>query len=106
MPRTRMEFAMTDLLVNETVTTHETPDNVKVFVAPGREGSFVSLKPRYENFIGGAWDHSQSILPFVHKWSHVVGVVVDGFAVFAPARCQLVTAHLAAIDAQLILSQP
>ena len=37
---------MTELLVNETMTTHETPDNVKVFVAPGREGSFVSLKPR------------------------------------------------------------
>ena len=25
------------------------------FEAPGRPGSLVSLKPRYENFIGGKW---------------------------------------------------
>jgi aldehyde dehydrogenase len=46
---------MTDLLVEKSVATQETPDNVKVFIAPGKEGSFVSLKPRYDNFIGGEW---------------------------------------------------
>ena len=46
---------MTDLLIEKSVATQETPDNVKVFIAPGKEGSFVSLKPRYENFIGGEW---------------------------------------------------
>ena len=37
--------------VVEPVTTPAT----KVYVAPGREGSIVELKPRYENFIGGHW---------------------------------------------------
>ena len=32
----------------------ETPAT-KVYVAPGREGSIVELKARYENFIGGHW---------------------------------------------------
>ena len=44
---------MTDLLEKKSTTVVE--DNVKVFVAPGLEGSLVSLKPRYENFIGGQW---------------------------------------------------
>src|SRR5215207_9914498 len=30
-------------------------DRPAVFAAPGEEGSPVSLKPRYENFIGGEW---------------------------------------------------
>ena len=30
-------------------------DTPAVFAAPGEAGSPVSLKPRYENFIGGAW---------------------------------------------------
>ncbi len=30
-------------------------DKPAVFAAPGEEGSPVSLKPRYENFIGGEW---------------------------------------------------
>src|SRR5665213_3106324 len=45
---------MTDLMENKTTVGIE-EDNVKVFVAPGLEGSVVSLKPRYENFIGGEW---------------------------------------------------
>src|SRR5271167_231971 len=44
---------MTDLLEKKSIASVE--DNVKVFVAPGRDGSLVSLKPRYENFIGGEW---------------------------------------------------
>src|ERR1035437_8170830 len=46
---------MMDLLVVESVAKVNAADNVKVFIAPGLEGSFVSLKPRYENFIGGEW---------------------------------------------------
>jgi aldehyde dehydrogenase len=46
---------MTDLLVVESAAKVNAADNVKVFIAPGLEGSFVSLKPRYENFIGGEW---------------------------------------------------
>ena len=30
-------------------------DRPAVFAAPGEAGSPVSLKPRYENFIGGEW---------------------------------------------------
>jgi hypothetical protein len=30
-------------------------DKPAVFAAPGEAGSPVSLKPRYENFIGGEW---------------------------------------------------
>ena len=34
----------------------KTPDAVsRVFVAPGRPGSVVDVKPRYDNFIGGKW---------------------------------------------------
>ena len=46
---------MTDLLVNEAAAKADAGDNLKVFIAPGLEGSLVSLKPRYENFIGGGW---------------------------------------------------
>ena len=46
---------MADLLVNERVATSYAADNVEIFIAPGLPGSLVSLKPRYENFIGGKW---------------------------------------------------
>ncbi len=46
---------MTDLLKIESAEMQNPADNVSVFVAPGNEGSFVTLKPRYGNFIGGEW---------------------------------------------------
>ena len=46
---------MTDLLDNVTSTTESRVDNVKVFAAPGEANSLVSLKSRYDNFIGGTW---------------------------------------------------
>jgi hypothetical protein len=36
-------------------TTMAILDRPAVFTAPGEAGSPVSLKPRYENFIGGEW---------------------------------------------------
>jgi len=41
-------------LTTEPVTTQTTPTKDE-FVAPGRPGSVVGVKPRYENFIGGRW---------------------------------------------------
>ncbi|HXQ43506.1 MAG TPA: aldehyde dehydrogenase family protein [Acidimicrobiales bacterium] len=41
-------------LTTDPVTTPTTPTNDE-FVAPGRPGSLVEVKPRYENFIGGRW---------------------------------------------------
>jgi aldehyde dehydrogenase len=38
-----------------TTETTGTSEENNVFVAPGRPGSLVGVKPRYENFIGGAW---------------------------------------------------
>ncbi len=35
--------------------TVETPTAAVPFVAPGRPGSIVDVKPRYENYIGGEW---------------------------------------------------
>lgn len=35
------------------MTTTATASNA--YAAPGTEGSLVSFKPRYENFIGGQW---------------------------------------------------
>ncbi|NNN03205.1 MAG: aldehyde dehydrogenase [Acidimicrobiaceae bacterium] len=46
---------MTDLLEKGAAASSDPADNVTVFVAPGVAGSLVSLKPRYENFIGGEW---------------------------------------------------
>ncbi|HEY5267073.1 MAG TPA: aldehyde dehydrogenase family protein [Acidimicrobiales bacterium] len=49
---------MTDLLEKESTAAADAAknaDNVHVFIAPGLEGSLVTLKPRYENFIGGKW---------------------------------------------------
>ncbi len=46
---------MTNLLEGKSTAKVDEADNVKVFIAPGHEGSLVSLKPRYENFIGGKW---------------------------------------------------
>jgi aldehyde dehydrogenase len=45
---------MTTMTEQKAVTT-ETSPAANVFVAPGRPGSLVEVKPRYENFIGGAW---------------------------------------------------
>jgi aldehyde dehydrogenase len=47
-----MEATMT--LTTDRVTTEEVPTSAE-FVAPGRPGSAVEVKPRYENFIGGRW---------------------------------------------------
>src|SRR5664280_772775 len=38
-----------------TVTSDRAAVASKVYEAPGRPGSPVSVKPRYENFIGGHW---------------------------------------------------
>src|SRR5487761_222456 len=38
-----------------TVTGEESEVSSKVYEAPGQPGSIVSVKPRYENFIGGHW---------------------------------------------------
>lgn len=46
---------MTNLLEKNSHVKAAKADNVKIFVAPGQVGSLVSLKPRYENFIGGKW---------------------------------------------------
>ena len=35
--------------------TGDTTAATKVYDAPGRPGSVVTLKPRYDNFIGGHW---------------------------------------------------
>ena len=36
--------------------TTETPSEKDAsFVAPGRQGSLVEVRPRYDNFIGGTW---------------------------------------------------
>ena len=45
---------MTDVLDVELTDVAEGP-KVQVYAAPGQPGSIVSLKPRYENFIGGQW---------------------------------------------------
>jgi len=47
-----------------------TMEKTAVFEAPGRPGSPVSLKPRYENFIGGHW-----IAPIGGKYSQNVSPV-------------------------------
>ena len=46
---------MTVLLESTSTEEKSMADNVTVFIAPGQEGSLVTLKPRYENFIGGEW---------------------------------------------------
>jgi aldehyde dehydrogenase len=47
---------MTDILIRPAEQTgREDGSDTGVFIAPGRPGSLVSLKPRYENFIGGKW---------------------------------------------------
>jgi aldehyde dehydrogenase len=47
---------MTDILTKPTEESgREGGSATGVFIAPGRPGSLVSLKPRYENFIGGKW---------------------------------------------------
>jgi aldehyde dehydrogenase len=46
---------MTDLMEIASDSQSDPADNVTVFIAPGVEGSLVTLKPRYENFIGGQW---------------------------------------------------
>ncbi len=38
-----------------TATESHREDTVAPYVAPGRPGSLVDVKPRYENFIGGHW---------------------------------------------------
>ena len=43
------------MTLTEEVATTESPDPTKVYVAPGRPGSLVKVKPRYNNFIGGKW---------------------------------------------------
>jgi aldehyde dehydrogenase len=45
---------MTDVLDIEQTEEAKGPQS-SVFVAPGLPGSVVTLKPRYENFIGGQW---------------------------------------------------
>jgi len=45
---------MTDVLDIELTEEAKGPQS-SVFVAPGLPGSVVTLKPRYENFIGGQW---------------------------------------------------
>ena len=45
---------MTTMTEQKAVTTEPSPAT-NVFVAPGRPGSLVEVKPRYQNFIGGAW---------------------------------------------------
>ena len=42
-------------LTADPATPEATPTASTVFVAPGRPGSVVEVKPRYENFIGGQW---------------------------------------------------
>ena len=47
---------MTDTLTKPTEESgREDGSATGAFVAPGQPGSLVSLKPRYENFIGGTW---------------------------------------------------
>ncbi len=46
---------MTDLLEMPTGASERPVDNVTVFAAPGQPNSLVTVKPRYENFIGGTW---------------------------------------------------
>ena len=47
-------------LTTEPVTTEAAPTSAP-FVAPGRPGSVVEVKPRYENFIGGTgWLRSRA----------------------------------------------
>ena len=54
-------------VVEEVVTDGRTAAGV--FVAPGRPGSLVDVKPRYENFIGGRWvppvegEYMQNVTP-------------------------------------------
>ena len=43
------------MTVTEDVAIHEVAPTGEVFVAPGRPGSLVDVKPRYDNFIGGTW---------------------------------------------------
>ena len=45
---------MTDILDIERTEEAKGPQS-GVFVAPGLPGSVVTLKPRYQNFIGGQW---------------------------------------------------
>jgi len=42
-------------LTTDPVTTEAATTKDATFVAPGRAGSVVQVKARYENFIGGAW---------------------------------------------------
>ena len=39
----------------ETLVEHKPPKAGKVYAMPGQPGSIVSVKPKYENFIGGRW---------------------------------------------------
>jgi aldehyde dehydrogenase len=41
--------------LTEEPTTATSAGSAEVFIAPGRPGSLVQVKPRYDNFIGGKW---------------------------------------------------
>src|SRR6185437_14208785 len=43
------------MTLTEEATTATNANSAEVFVAPGRPGSLVQVKPRYDNFIGGKW---------------------------------------------------
>jgi aldehyde dehydrogenase len=43
------------MTITEEVTEAEAPPANNTYVVPGLPGSLVSVKPRYDNFIGGAW---------------------------------------------------
>ena len=51
-------------LIERPVTGYEVVENAKVYIAPGLPGSIVSVKERYENFIGGKW-----VAPLSGKYS-------------------------------------
>ena len=63
---------MTDVIEKVVDTEKQTPKDA-VFAAPGEPDSFVSLKPRYQNFIGGKWvppvrgEYMQDISPVTGK---------------------------------------
>ena len=63
---------MTDVIEKVVESEKQTPKNA-VFAAPGEPDSFVSLKPRYQNFIGGKWvppvrgEYMQDISPVTGK---------------------------------------
>ena len=50
---TKLEEAV--MTITEDVTEAEAPPANDTYVVPGLPGSLVSVKPRYDNFIGGAW---------------------------------------------------